>query len=147
GIGGMVGFVGFLLSYRRTLAGITFKVKHWRMLSLPRPALIALWVTAVTATAGVGLAPVKTQIDDFQYATPRLKAEAAHFEKRGQKLGIGSLYAIKINESPWATYLNLKSQNALLPNRFHPLDLFRDEASQRDSWRQLQKNYSKALEQ
>jgi len=93
-LGGMFGFLLFLVPYRALLGGIRFR--SFRIPELPvRGRTVAILCAACAAgLAAVGVPRLATHIDEFRFQSPVLDAQLAHFSTRLDAYGLDDVIAV-----------------------------------------------------
>ncbi len=144
-LGGLVGFLLFLIPFRRTLRGIRF-----RGLPLPtvriRPAVLAsLCLACVAGVLVIGVPRVETRIDTFRFETPELVRATEHFSARLAALSLGEVVAVPVerDDTPSAALAGLV-ETGLVDTSKHPLSRFRPAEEQRRSLEVLRAGWARA---
>jgi hypothetical protein len=119
-LGGMLGFLLFLIPYRSTINAIRFRSIEWRPLTIRPRTLILVCAAAVGGTAVVGLPAFATQIDEFRYETPGLTAAVRHFSQRLEDLSLEDVVAVPAPGDPGAA-LDPLAGSGMLDLTHHPL--------------------------
>ena len=143
-IGGMVGFISFMLLYQDRLQTVTYRKVNLPNIKMGFKGLLGL--TAVLAL-GVWLIPspsVDTSIHNFRFQSSKLTANADHFSAKLKKLSVSNPVAlpIKSKEAPDTLLHALRSQGIGTPS--HPLDHFRSPKDQQSSIDFFNQEISKA---
>lgn len=143
-IGGMVGFLLFLVPYRSTLRGVRFRTFAWRKVPLSPRALVALCVAALAGIAAAGLPAFATRIDGFRYETPVLAAAVSHFSERLEQLALEDVVAVPAAGEPGEA-LEPLVQAGLVDLAHHPLAAWQPVKRQRETLRLLEARYAVAV--
>jgi hypothetical protein len=145
-IGGMLGFLVFLVPYRSTLAGIRI-----RAISIPsvtlRPWLVgALSAASLAGLFAVGVPSIGTRIDNFGFRTPALDEQVAYFERRLASLSLNDVVGVRVpaGGDPRDALSPLASRGILDLSR-HPITLWRSPGEQEESLRALRDGYPRAV--
>lgn len=136
-IGGMIGFLLFLIPYRATINAVRFRTVGWRPMTI-RPRTL-IWACAVTVagTAVVGLPGFATQIDDFRYETPELTAAVRHFSQRLEDLSLEDVVAVPALLGPGAALAPF-AERGVLDVTHHPLAAWAPTERQQETLRRLE---------
>ena len=125
-IGGMLGFLLFLVPYRSTLATIRIRPIAVPGLTL-RPWLVgALCAASLGGVLAVGIPRVGTRIDAFGVRTPALDQQVEHFSRRLASLSLEDVVGVRIptGGDPGDVLGPLATREVLDLSR-HPLVLWR----------------------
>jgi hypothetical protein len=142
-IAGMIGFLLFLLPYRRVLAGVRFRVVTWPKLAVRPGWLLAGCAACAAGVALVGAPEVRTRVDGFRFETPALAAEAAHFSRRLEAMSLENVAAVRVDGSPAATLRAVAAAGLADPAR-HPLARWSSPEEQAESVRLLREGLPRA---
>lgn len=144
-LGGMVGFLLFLIPYRTTIQETRFRSFEWRKLALSPRALAMLCASAAVATAAVGIPLVETKIDGFRYQTPILASAVEHFSKRLEEVSLEDVVAVPVAGDPLEAIARLEKEG-LLDLAHHPLKVWRGLEQQRETLKVLDARAARAQE-
>lgn len=146
-LGGLFGFLLFLVPFRRTLRGIRFRSFTWPTVRIRAPALVALCLACVAGIAALGVPAIETRIDTFRFETPELARAVAHFSARLDDLSLGEVVAVPVDAdaAPSAALAPLFA-GGLLEEPRHPLSRFRSDEDQRRSLEVLRAGWGPATE-
>ncbi|HET9598471.1 MAG TPA: hypothetical protein VFP65_22980 [Anaeromyxobacteraceae bacterium] len=139
-LGGMVGFLAFLVPYRSVLRGATFRGIRWPMLTVRPAAVAAACALAAVGALAVGVPRIATRIEAFRYQTPALEAQVAHFTRRLDALSMADVVAIPAPGTPGDALAPLAAAGFLDPAR-HPLAAWRAPDDQARTVRALREGY------
>lgn len=123
-IGGMAGFLAFLLAYRSTLGGVRFRAFSWPKVAVPPAAVAAVCAASAGVVALAGVPRIETRIDAFRYETAELKAAIDHFSRRLDAASVGDVVAVPAAGDP-LTALRPLAEAGVLDLRRHPLEAWR----------------------
>jgi hypothetical protein len=145
-IGGMLGFLLFLLPYRSTLATIRI-----RPIALPSVTLRP-WIVGVVCVASiggilaVGIPRVGTRIDTFRIHTPALDDQVDHFSRRLSSLSLEDVVGVRVpaGGDPRESLRPLAARGVLDLSR-HPLALWRSADEQEGALATLRSGYPRAV--
>jgi hypothetical protein len=142
-LGGMVGFLAFLLPYRSALRSATFRGFRWPVLTVRPVVVTALCALSVIGVAVAGVPAVATSIESFRYQTPALEAQVAHFSQRLDDLSMENVVAVPAPGAP-ADALEPLAAAGLMDLQRHPLASWRSSADQAETLRALSDGYPAA---
>lgn len=128
-IGGMAGFLAFLLAYRSTLRDVRFRTFSWPKVSVRPAAVLLLCAASAGVVAAAGVPPIETRIDAFRFETAELKGAIDHFSRRLEAASVGDLVAVPAGADPLEALRPLASAGVLDLSR-HPLQAWRPAAEQ-----------------
>jgi hypothetical protein len=133
-IGGMLGFLGFLMYFRSSLKKVTLLTYSWALSPLSKKAFFALFGILILAAVVLEKPPVQTDIEGFKYESDFLKEQARHFQSRLNALSLGDTFALPAHP-------DLKSQFDALPQdllSWHPLNLWKtfEQQTEERTWLQ-----------
>ncbi len=143
-LGGMVGFLLFLVPYRATLATVRFRGFAWPKLTLRPRWVAATCAVSVLGLLIVGVPPVATRIEGFRYQTPALDAQVAYFSQQLDALSLEDVVAVPAAGEPGEVIARLAAAGLLDPAR-HPLAAWRRPAEQEETLRALRERYPMAV--
>lgn len=143
-LGGLFGFLLFLVPYRRLLSGVSF-----RTVPLPSLPVRGRTVAAVCAACAVGIALVgvprlATRIEGFRFQTPLLDRQIAHFSARLDEFGLDDVVAVPAPAGPAEALAPLAAKGVLDLSR-HPLTRLPPAAAQEETLRALS-GYGEAVD-
>jgi hypothetical protein len=145
-IGGMLGFLLFLVPYRSTLA--TIRIRPIALPSLTmRPWLVgALCAASLGGVLAVGLPRVGTRIDAFGVRTPMLDQQVVHFSRRLASLSLDDVVGVHVpaGGDPGDVLRPLASRGIVDLSR-HPLALWRPSDEQERALFILREGYPRAV--
>ena len=145
-IGGMLGFLLFLVPYRSTLATIRIRPIAVPSLTL-RPWLLgALCAASIVGVLAVGIPRVGTRIDAFRVHTPALDQEVDHFSRRLASLSMDDVVGVRVpaGGDPGDVLEPLAASGVLDLSR-HPLALWRSSDEQEEALSTLRDGYPRAV--
>jgi len=145
-IGGMLGFLVFLVPYRSTLATIRIRPVALPGLTL-RPWLVgALCAASLGGVLAVGIPRVGTRIDTFRIHTPELDRQVDHFSRRLASLSLDDVVGVRVptGGDPGDVLEPLASRGILDLSR-HPLALWRPSDEQEKALSSLRDGYPRAV--
>lgn len=145
-IGGLLGFLAFLLPYRSTLASIRIRPIAMPGVTL-RPWLIGmLCLASLVGVAAVGIPRVGTRIDVFRIHAPALDEQVDHFSRRLASLSLDDVVAVRMpaRGDPADVLRPLASRGVLDLSR-HPLALWRSSKEQEEALSTLRDGYPRAV--
>jgi hypothetical protein len=93
-LGGMLGFLLFLVPYRGLLGGIQFRTFRIPELPVRGRAVAILCAACAAGLAAVGVPRLATHIDEFRFQSPVLDAQLAHFTTRLDAYGLDDVVAV-----------------------------------------------------
>ncbi len=143
-IGGMAGFLLFLVPYRSVLSGIRFRTLAWRQITIPPWLVAGISGASVLAMAVVGIPRFATQIDRFRPQTPILDEQVRHFTSRLTALSLEDVVAIPAAHTPQAA-LEPFFANGLVDRARHPLASWRPLTEQEKTLSTLAGGYADAV--
>lgn len=143
-LGGMVGFLLFLVPYRATLATVRFRGFAWPKLTLRPRWVAATCAVSVLGLVIVGVPPVATRIEGFRYQTPTLDAQVTYFSQQLDALSLEDVVAVPAAGEPGDAIARLAAAGLLDPAR-HPLAGWRRPAEQEETLRALRERYPLAV--
>lgn len=139
-LGGMLGFLSFLFINSNSLKKMKFYCYSWRVFSLKKYfILLLLGFSLFLILLNINI-NINTEISTFKYESNYLKEQRQYFENKSHFLNSKNTYAIKIDHTPYETFLYLKDQYPELSS--HPFDLYRDMNEQLSTSNLIQKNYN-----
>jgi hypothetical protein len=145
-IGGMLGFLVFLVPYRSTLASIRIRPVDLPSLTL-RPWLVgALCAASLGGVLVVGIPRVGTRIDTFRIQTVELDEQVDHFTRRLASLSLDDVVAVRVpaGGDPGDVLGPLASSGVVDLSR-HPLALWRSSEEQEQALSALRDGYPRAV--
>lgn len=95
-LGGMAGFLAFLLYFRKSLRRIKIHGLDWPMLPLGRKGLGFLVCALALALVTLGWPTLSTSINEFRFASPLLVRDIDYFEQKAKRLAPAHLYATRV---------------------------------------------------
>lgn len=119
-LGGMAGFLLFLIPYRRLLAEVRFRAFPLPSISVRGWTVAALCAASAVGIALVGVPRVATRIEGFRFQTRVLDAQVAHFSQRLDAFGLDDVVAIEAPAGPAEALAPLVAAGKVDPSR-HPL--------------------------
>ncbi len=145
-IGGMLGFLLFLVPYRSTLAGIRIRAVALPSVTVRPRVVAALCVLSLAGVLAMGVPPVATRIDTFRFSTPVLDAQVEHFSRRLAALSLEDVVALPLSPGgdPWDALRPLAAKGTIDLSS-HPLARWRPPEEQRDALRTLRDGYPGAV--
>ena len=145
-IGGMLGFLLFLVPYRSTLATIRIRPIAVPSLTL-RPWLVgALCAASLGGVLAVGIPRVETRIDVFGVHTAELDQQVEHFSRRLASLSLDDVVGVRVpaGGDPGDVLRPLAARGFLDLSR-HPLALWRPSGEQETALATLRDGYPRAV--
>ncbi|MBC7659150.1 MAG: hypothetical protein H7249_05515 [Chitinophagaceae bacterium] len=125
-LGSLFGFILFLLLFIDKLKALQF-----RPLALPqrvwnRAALASAFLSAFVLILVLPKPAYKTNLEEFRFATPYLEAQTEIFAKAVTSFSFDTMHAVplKPEEDPAHAFFQLKKNNALASDVFHPLNWY-----------------------
>jgi hypothetical protein len=145
-IGGMVGFLVFLVPYRSTLAGIRLRAISFPSVTAHPWLVGAMSAASLAGIFAVGVPSIRTRIDNFGFRTPALDAQVDYFERRLASLSLNDVAGVRVpaGSDPQDALRPLASLGILDLSR-HPLALWRSPDEQEASLRALRDGYPRAV--
>lgn len=141
-LGGMAGFLAFLLANQKTLATVKVRTLRWPKLRFGKLSLVGIWVTAIAATLLFGVPEIKTSVDAFKVPTPRLDADVAHFQALMPAIDLTDVRAVELGATdPYAKWLEVRG-----PDSFHPLSIFKPAPEQAPALAVLERDYAPQMQ-
>lgn len=127
-LGGMLGFLLFLYINLKSLQKMTFHCYEWKLRSFKKSYIIVIFSLSLIAILITPKLNVNTEISTFKFESFFLEKQRKHFENKKHFLNLRHTYAIKINNSPYETFLNLKNEFNNIS--YHPFDLYKSKPEQ-----------------
>lgn len=145
-IGGMLGFLLFLVPYRSTLATIRIRPISLPSLTLRPWIVAALCAASVGGVLAVGIPRVGTRIDTFRIHTPALDVQVDHFSRRLTSLSLEDVVGVRVptGGDPGDVLRPLASRGILDLSR-HPLALWRSSDEQEEAVSILRNGHPRAV--
>jgi hypothetical protein len=145
-IGGMLGFLVFLVPYRSTLATIRIRPISIPSLTL-RPWIVGtLCAASLGGVLAIGIPRVGTRIDTFRIHTPALDQQVDHFSRRLASLSLDDVVGVPVpaGSDPGDVLRPLAARGILDLSR-HPLALWRSPDEQEEALSTLRTGYPRAV--
>ncbi len=145
-IGGMLGFLLFLVPYRSTLATIRIRPIALPSLTL-RPWLVgAVCAASLGGVLAVGIPRVGTSIDTFRIHTPALDQQVDYFSRMLASLSLDDVAGVRVpaGGDPGDVLRPLAARGILDLSR-HPLALWRPAVEQERALSTLRDGYPRAV--
>ena len=140
-IGGMIGFVSFLLAFRSTLEPVRFKSFELPQWLLNRKKMALLWfVFGSTLFVFTTKIEIGTDVTDFRYTSQRLEENLKAFQSDLSSVSMGNTHGVEIENSVVATY-----ELAGNPDSFHPLKIYKPKAEQKTEQGDALQIYSSSM--
>jgi hypothetical protein len=142
-LGGMAGFLLFLVPFRSTLAGMRFRRVTWPKLTIRPWTLGGICVACAAAVALLGIPEIATRVEGFRFQTPALDRQAAHFSRSLDALALENVVAVAAPGDPIDALRSLSSAGFVDLAR-HPLAKWRTESEQEETLRLVRDRYADA---
>ncbi|MCP4159299.1 MAG: hypothetical protein GY760_04440 [Deltaproteobacteria bacterium] len=143
-IGGMVGFIIFLLIYQDHLSKVQYRTFNIQKFQIKPGVMATFWVGVIIFFLMVPIPSMKTNIKDFQFNSSTLQKNADIFSKKLEAMSLGHIYSVKIENEPLMTFEMLKKEK--LTKGFHPLKFYKTIETQKKTIKYLNKEYPEMLE-
>ncbi len=144
-IGGMLGFLSFLLVFSDVLATIHLRPWRWQMWSVRARPLLAIALALIAGVLLVGMPGLRTRVDTFGVTNQRLREQADYFGQRASQVAGATILAIEAGDDPAGTWqaAGTAAGERLVP---HPLALWRPLSQQMAHVQRLNAGYTTAVE-
>jgi hypothetical protein len=141
-IGGMIGFIGLMLSFQSSLSEVRYRTFRLPRLELKRSWMVALWVMLAIGIGLLSRVPFRTDIKDFRFQSEQIERQTHYFENLMAGFGMSRVYAMRTSDAALETTWRENASSAA----FHPLALFTDREQQLNRISLLQTQLTEARE-
>ncbi len=135
-LGGMAGFLLFLVPYRDNLRSVRYRTFSWPKGEVSGRRVAVLCAACLVALAVIGMPPMATHIEGFRFQTPSLDAQVAYFSRRLEVAALDDVVAIPAPASPQEALAPLVAAGWVDMAR-HPLSRLRSRSEQEETLRVL----------
>lgn len=137
-IGGMIGFIGFMIWFQPYVDSIEFKPIAFRGISLSPTKTKVVFALCCLALALVPKPNISTQVSSFNYESEKILKRKNQFnEKFGTKI-FENAYGIALNNDPMGTWQRVRKYI-----NFHPIQFYKG----KDHQEQMSKFLSSKMDQ
>lgn len=145
-LGGMAGFLVFLLIFRTDLAAVRIRTYRWPKLKISRRTLAVLAGSAgLLLLLAMTRTTVQTRIEVFRFESPVLERQSRDFGALLGGLNLDRVFAVKSDAEPLETLARLRTAG-VLAGQGHPLQAHRSAEEQGTTLAALSATYSASVD-